>query len=342
MQKLKKYLFLGSCFLLMLVFLTSCSNDNQIAITENYAGSGGPGDFYKITLNMTDNIIEYENLTNIEDSGKESFKKINNNLSEIEKNAVYFAKLNDEILIVGDTTANDEEGLLTAVKEIKTEYGNDIDGTYNVATSLEGWVGTVEINTSKKLIDVKLDTNYSGSFGDNSSEEEILDNLDYAYNDNYDAIEIIESETFKHYGVFINNEIGIFDSYMWENNDWVGDGMFILVKQDNNVELSEYAGDYYSVDKDGTVKPFNFNYDSNLEELEITIDGKKIDYETISSSDELKNLPGVFEFEIQDEDTGKFETHRAIFLPGKAIVVAYEGIEGQEGSAGLFVGIKAE
>ena len=340
MQKLKKYLFLGSCFLLTLVFLTSCSNDNQIAITENYAGSGGPGDFYKITLNMTDNIIEYENLTNIEDSGKESFKKINNNLFEIEKNAVYFAKLNDEILIVGDETANDEEGLLTAVKEIKTEYGNDIDGTYNVATSLEGWVGIVEIDATNNKLNVQLDTNYSGSFGDNSSEEEILDNLDYAYNDNYDAIEIIESETFKHYGVFINNEIGIFDSYMWENNDWVGDGMFILVKQDNNVELSEYAGDYYSVDKDGTVIPFNLNYNSNLEELEIYLADEKI--ETISSSDELKNLPGVFEFEIQDEDTGKFETHRAIFLPGKAIVVAYEGIEGQEGSAGLFVGIKAE
>ncbi len=82
------------------------------------------------------------------------------------------------------------------------------------------------------------------------------------------------------------------------------------------------------------------NYNSNLEELEIYLADEKI--ETISSSDELKNLPGVFEFEIQDEDTGKFETHRAIFLPGKAIVVAYEGIEGQEGSAGLFVGIKAE
>ena len=334
MQKLKKYLFLGSCFLLLVLFLASCSNDSQVTITENFAGSGGPGDFYKITLNMTDNTIEYDNLTTSE-SGKESFVLKNNNLYEIEKDKVYFTKLNDEILIVGDTTGSDEEGLLTAVKERKTDYGNDIDGIYNVATSLEGWVGIVEIDTANNKVNVELDTNY-----DDSAFEEILTGMDYSYNSKHGAIEINESKDFRHFGVFINNEIGIFDSYMWENEKWIGDGMFILVKQDNNVDLSEYAGDYYSVDKNGEVIPFNLNYDTNSEELEISIAGNKIDYETISASHELPNLAGVFEFEIKDDETGSLEKHRAIFLPGKAMVVAYEGIDGN--SPGLFVGIKAD
>ncbi|MGM0438286.1 MAG: hypothetical protein ACQEQD_08430 [Bacillota bacterium] len=335
MQKLKKYLFLGSFFLLLVVFLASCSNDSQITITENFAGSGGPGDFYKITLNMTDYIIEYDNLT-INESGKESFKKINNNLYEIEKDAVYFAKLNDEILIVGDTTGNDEEGLLTAVKERKTEYANDIDGIYNVATSLEGWVGIVEIDTANNKVNVEIDTNY-----DDSAFEEILTDMDYSYNSKHDAIEINENESFRHFGVFIDNEIGIFDSYMWDNNDWVGDGMFILVKQDTNVDLSNYAGDYYSVDKDGTVIPFKLNYNSDSEELEISVEGEPTGT-SISADNELTNIPGVFEFEIKDDETGSLEKHRAIFLPGKAMVVAYEGFEGEDGSPGLFVGIKAD
>ena len=342
MKRLKKILFLGSILFLAVVFLSSCSNDNQITITEKFEGSGGPGDFYKIGLNLTDNIIEYNNLTTNE-SGTEKFKKINNNLYEIEKDAVYFAKLSDEILIVGDTTGNDEEGLLTAVKETKTNYGDDIDGVYNVATSMEGWVGTVEIDATNKLIDVKLDTNYSKSFGDNPEEVEILNDLSYSYNDTYDAIEINESETFRHFGVFINNEIGIFDSYMWEEstNKWVGDGMFILVKQDNNFDLSKYVGNYYSVDKDGSVIRFNLDYNTNSEELEISVDENEEIIETISASDELTNIiPGVFEFEIVDDESGLSETHRAIFLPGKAMVVAYEGIDSN--SPGLFVGIQAD
>ena len=341
MKKYKKYNVIFLIFMIsILLFGCESNSTNNMKIVENFAGSGGPGDFYKIKLNMTDKTITYNNLTTGE-GGKETYVEYENNLFKI-NNTTYFAKLNDEIAVVGDEDMPEGEGLMTVLKDTKSAYGDEIGGIYNVATSAEGWVGTVEINPDSKTLDVKLDIDYNGSFApydeSNGFEQETLPTLDYEYNNEYDAIEIIESDDFKHYGVFVNNQIGVFDSYMWNSNEqnWDGDGMFVLVKQDNNVELSDYEGDYYAVDIDGTVDSYSLKYNSGI--LDIYYNGVYSE-QSVSTQDE--KFPGVFEFTFDDEP------HRMMVLPGKAMVVAYKGIKEQGTDnyitpPGLFVGVKSD
>ncbi|MGM0409585.1 MAG: hypothetical protein ACQEQF_02385 [Bacillota bacterium] len=315
--------------------LASCSNNNFLSNEqiESFSGSGGPGDFYQVDINLKEKTLEYNNLTTNQ-SGKESFTEINNNLYKIDSTTV-FTKLNDEILIVGDSSIG-EENLIVALKEINNNYGEDISGTYNVVTSAEGWTGEIEIDGVNKELEVKLDIDYDGEFAPYQSgegfDQETLPIMEYSYKSEYKAIEIIESEHFRHYGVFVNNEIAIFDSYMYDNGDWVGDGMFVLIKQDNDVDLSNYEGNYYAFDKDGSQDNFALVSNDN-NGLDIYYNGENSG-ETISSENEKFN--GIFEFEFNEE------RHRMVVLPNKAMVVAYEGKKGDEDSSGLFVGIYAD
>lgn len=313
--------------------LSSCSNNDFLADRniESFSGSGGPGDFYEVDLNLDDNTLEYRNKTTGE-SGKESYTKINNNLYKIDATTV-FSKLNDEILIVGDSSEGDEN-LIVALKKNNSNYGEEISGTYNVVTSAEGWAGVIEIDGVNNEVDVKLDMDYDGEFDLYDSElgfdQETLPTMEYSYNSEYKAIEIIESKQFRHYGVFVNNEIGIFDSYMYDNGEWVGDGMFVLIKEDNNVDLSNYEGNYYAFDKDGSQDNYRLELNAN-NGLNIYYNGEITDG-TISSENEKFN--GIFEFEFSGE------SHRMIVLPNKAMVVAYEGVPaGDEDSCGLFIGV---
>ena len=86
----------------------------------------------------------------------------------------------------------------------------------------------------------------------------------------------------------------------------------------------------------------NFIY-TNLGKLEIQRD------QMLQCIDTLENTLNpekfiIVEFTNHELSAALFkienEKHRAIFLPGKAMVVAYEGINGN--SPGLFVGIKAD
>lgn len=333
----KKFkVFIGISLIFVLgIMLGGCESNptNGWDIVENFTGSGGPGDFYKVEINISDKTLEYDNLTTGENS-QENFVEQSSNLFKID-DTTYFAKLNDEIIVIGDESMDDGEGLMTALKETESDYGEEIGGIYNVATSAEGWVGTVEIKPDKNEVEVKLDTDYNGSFDpyDESKgfEQETLPTMSYTYNEAYSAIEINESEKFKHYGVFADDQLGVFDSYMWDETagDWIGDGMFVLVKQDSNVDLAEYVGDYFAVDIDGTINSFGFVYESGV--LEIIYEGNPTGV-TIDSTNEV--LPGVFEFDFDGE------AHRMIVLPGKAMVVAYEGIAGD--GKGIFVGVKAD
>ncbi len=341
MKKYKMFFGLFVIFMITILLLGCESNSTgNMEIIENFAGSGGPGDFYKIELNMTDKTITYNNLTT-GDSGKETYVEYENNLFKI-NNTTYFVKLNDEITVVGDEGMPEGEGLMTVLKETKSEYGDEIGGIFNVATSAEGWVGTIEINPDTKTVNVKLDIDYNGSFTSYDASEgfdqETLPTMTYEYNNEYGAIEIIESDIFKHYGVFVNNQLGVFDSYMWNSTEqkWDGDGMFVLVKQDKDVDLADYEGDYYAVDIDGTVDSYSLQYNSGV--LDIYYNGVNSG-KSISTQDE--KFSGIFEFTFDNEP------HRMMVLPGKAMVVVYKGIKEQGtdnyiSPPGLFVGVKSD
>ena len=75
----------------------------------------------------------------------------------------------------------------------------------------------------------------------------------FEYDDLYKAVKIIESDTFQHYGVFLDGEIGVFDSYMYEAGSWTGDGMSILVEQSSEINYSDFDGVYNFIDVDSDI-----------------------------------------------------------------------------------------
>jgi len=331
--------------LIILILLTvslitvACSNNsnNDIAtITEEYAGSGGPGDFYEVNLNLTDQSYSFRNLTKQSDEGNGNFDLV----SKTGSTAVYrldtgdpFVKLSDNMIVVANKDSKSGERLTVALKKSDENFGNLIDGTYNLATSMEGAIGEVIVKSDTNTVDIYLDMDgdglYTGKFDD------ILEDLPYSYNENYNAIELIESEEFKHYGVYYNDEIAVWDSYTWDEieGSWTGDGMSVMVKQDTSVNLADYEGEYYFIEVDGENGAFELVY--NDPDLEIKYEGETV--VSINKTDHLDDR-GILTFNADFGD-GEFIWHM-MALPGNAIVISSTDIDAFEGDGGIVVGIK--
>jgi len=319
----------------------ACSNNiiENLAIKEKYAGSGGPGDFYKVDINLTDMSYSFRNLTQQSDEGNGTFNVVNKTGST----AVYrldtgdiFVKLSDSMLVVANNDSNPGERLTVALKESNQEFGNLIEGTYNIATSMEGAVGEVIVNTDSNTVDIYLDMN-----GDNDYEdpEEKYENLSYFYNSTYNAIELKESNLFKHYGVYYNNELAVWDSYFWDNGSWTGDGMSVMVKQDKTVNLNEYEGAYYFIDVDGDYGSFELiNIGVNEPNLDMRVAGVSIGVSLTQSNIDSRGIIN-FKADLANND-GTDEQWHMMALPGSAIILSSTDDNAFGGDGGIVVGIK--
>ncbi|HLV10291.1 MAG TPA: hypothetical protein VKY40_08785 [Halanaerobiales bacterium] len=311
-------------------------------IVYRYSGSIGVGDFVMVEINLTAQTYKFENLIT-GDTGSGDFQDYSNTFYAItsgELSGNYFTFLADQILVVSVAEAEEGQRLIAALREIDSPYGDAIKGTYNLATSLEGWVGVVEIDTLNNQVDVKLDMDGDGDYDDEfEGEPEDLPLMDYTFNEDYKAIEIIEDEEFRHYGIFLNNDIGIFDSYVWDETaeDWTGDGMFVLVKQPDSVNLADYAGEYTYIDVDASFGTFKLIEEG--EGLKFIVDNE--DTGIIFEQENIED--GVIKFEadlLGDQEEPSEQTWYFIFLPGQVLVAASSHEEAFGGDlGGIAIGI---
>lgn len=248
--KLKNYLLLGIIILALLSF-TACDSGSDSDLVYHYNGSIGVGDFISIDLNLSQNRLSYENRITGEKGGSD-FTQLSNGMYSMGSDL--FMTLDDQVLIATDADGEEGEQLITTLKEVNSPYGSEILGKYNIITSLEGAKGTVDIKN-----DSKLDITFEDSA--------LLDlfDLDYSYNSAFKAIEIVEEGadgSFRHYGVFLDGEIGVFDSYWKEIPEapWQGDGMSILVREDSSIELEDFVGEYTYIDVDSDSGSFELEY----------------------------------------------------------------------------------
>lgn len=330
------------------LILSGCgSNSNGVIrndIVYEYAGSIGVGDFIDVEINKTDKTYQYTNLIT-DESGSGTFTSINDNFYEMD-NGNRFAMIDDQMLLVSVDEEAPGQRLIAALKKANHAYGSEIAGTYNVATSLEGWVGEVTItpdgtDPSTGTVDVKLDINSDGDYVDTvDGDPEDMPGLSYSFDENYHAIKIIESNEFRHFGVFLNNQVGIFDSYMWDGTDWTGDGMFILVKQDTALNLSDYVGEYTYIDVDADYGVFELVVDGT--DLRLWVDGEDTGI-TFSSTD-LNDGNGVVGFDADFvEPEGTTEYWNFVFLPGQVIIAASsDDVTFEDNDGGFAVGVKTD
>lgn len=120
-----------------LLVLSGCSSDNDgdgnidndIEVIENFVGSGGPGDFYSITFNMTDKRYSYKNLTTNSESGSGTFENIsaagNSGVFRLDTNDL-MVKLEDEIVVVADGSSDPGERITVALEKPVSPYGTNI------------------------------------------------------------------------------------------------------------------------------------------------------------------------------------------------------------------------
>lgn len=339
----------------LMLILSGCESGSNGELSDvkdvrRFAGSVGPGDFINIEVNVTDKYIDYEvtdlGLESDPETGRvdfiepgSSFYQMQN--ADIEEAKDLFLMLGDDVLISTDkdSDGNDTgEEILTALKEMNSSDVNDISGKYNIITSLEGAPGVVTFN-SDGTVDIGIDLNGDGD--PNSSPDESFSS-DYSYNDNYKAIEIIEIDSrfssFKHYGVFLDGEVGIFDSYISadEGTNWDGDGMSILVKQNSSSQLSDFAGSYDFIDVDGDNGEISISVDTSESTIQITDpEGETTPPITVSYYEEGNNT-GLWSF-TYDMSGNEFEELWTMMLfekDGEEILVV--GVTADDEEEGLF------
>ena len=326
-----------------LLLLTACSgsssNDSQdLDIIEQFAGSGGPGDFYRVTLNMTDQEYSHENLTTGSDTGSGEFEVINSSgdsgIFRLDTNDL-FVKLQDEIIVVADSTSDPGERITVALKETDSAYNDDITGTYNLVTSMEGAVGQAVIDGTTKTADIYLDMNGDSDYND--AEEQLLD-LSYDFNETYKAIELVESDLFKHYGVFIDNTISVWDSYYWNGSNWQGDGMALMLKQPDTVNLADYVGQYNYIDVDGYSGSFSLTDIGTSEiELKLSVDGE------VTITNDNVDSQGIIHFTADFvEPFGTTENWSLMVLPNKAMIISSTDTNAFSGDGGFAVAVKEQ
>lgn len=337
---LKKFLlFVFSLSLLLILVGCSSGDDNDIDVIENFAGSGGPGDFYRVTINMTDQKYSYENLTTGSESGNGNFDSIDSSggsgVFRLDTGDI-FVKLQDEIVVLADSSGDPGERITVALEETNNAYNEDISGTYNLATSMEGAVGQVEIDATAKEADIYLDLNGDGDYQD--AEEKLL-NLPYEFNEDYKAIELIESNSFKHYGVFVDNDISVWDSYYWNGSEWQGDGMSVMIRQPDSVNLADYVGEYNYIDVDGYHGSFKLTDVGTSEViLDLSVDGEDTGV-TLTSSNVDSN--GIIRFSADFvEPYDSLEEWSLMVLPNRAMIISSTDDTAFNGDGGFAVGIK--
>ena len=326
----------------VVIILSGCDRGNILGedLVYKYSGSIGVGDFVDVEINLSDKTYKFTNRITAE-SGSGSFRKINNSFYEItggDLTGNKFTILADQILIVSVNEAKEGERLITALKRADKPYGAEIGGSYNVATSLEGWVGMVTINPADSSVEVKLDKNSDGDYDDAN---ETYPPMSYTFDQEFNAIKIIEDDEFRHFGVFLNNDVGIFDCYMWDGTDWVGDGMFVMVKQQSDsVNLLDYAGKYTYIDVDADYGTFELISEGDT--LSFLADGE--DTGLTISQDNVVGGVISFEANLAGAEDGTKQTWNFVFLPGQVIIVASsdEIAFGGEGDGGFAIGIKTD
>ena len=328
------------CLLLSVgIFLSGCDRGNVLGqdLVYNYSGSIGVGDFVDVEINLTEKTYKFTNRITA-DSDYGTFRKINNSFYEITGGNLtgnMFTILDDQVLIASVNEAEEGEKLITALKRVNKPYGDEIGGSYNVATSLEGWVGMVTINPADSSVEVKLDKNSDGDYDD---KDEAYPPMSYTFDQEFNAIKIVEDNEFRHFGVFLNNDVGIFDCYMWDGTDWTGDGMFVLVKQQSGpVNLLDYAGKYTYIDVDADYGTFELVPAGDT--LSFLADGE--DTGLIFSQADVVDGVISFDANLAGAEDGT-QTWNFVFLPGQVIIVASsdEIAFGGEGG-GFAIGIKS-
>ncbi|MFN2340857.1 MAG: hypothetical protein ABR547_06265 [Halanaerobium sp.] len=348
--------------LALMVILSGCESGGELSDVKDvrkFAGSVGPGDFINIEVNVTDKYLDYE----VRDLGLGSEPEIGR-IDFTEPGSTFYVLDNDDkFLMLGSdvliATDKDEDGLdtgeeiLTALKEMDSNDANEISGKYNIITSLEGAPGIVDFNSNGEA-DIQIDLNGNGSYND--PEEGFI--ADYSYNENYKALEIIEDDqAFKHYGIFLDGEIGIFDSYASEDNgsSWEGDGMSILVKQNSLFELIDFAGTYDYIDVDGYNGEITISVDADNIEITYTSDEAPGGTETtepipVSYYEEDNTGLWSFSYDMNGNEDDELWTMMLFEKDGEEILVLgvtedskEEGLfgwDGDESNGGMVLGVK--
>jgi len=357
--------------LALMVILSGCESGSSGELSDVkdvriFAGSVGPGDFINIEVNVTDGYLDYEvkALTNpsvIVEQDRIGFSKPGSDFYVMD-NDDRFLMLGDEVLIATDKAVDEDTGeeIITALKEMDSNEANQISGKYNIITSLEGAPGIVDFQ-SGGIVEIKIDLDGNGSY----SEDEESFTADYSYKDDYKALEIIENNNglFKHYGVFLDGDIGIFDSYVENDSGSLeGDGMSILVKQNLDSQLSDFAGTYNFIDVDGYNGEISIsiNNDNTIDLTFLTDDDSGTErVGPVSNFDENTN-PGLWSFRTDMSGNGSEELWTMMLFEkvGKEILIVgvtedggtineaedkYDGLfgwDGDESHGGMIIGVK--
>ena len=350
--------------LALMVILSGCESGSEVSDYKDvrrFAGSVGPGDFINVEVNVTEGYLDYEvrdlsNSSPTVDPVRIEFSKPGSDFYVMD-NGDRFLMLGDEVLIATDKDFDDNgdeidtgEEFITALKEMNSNDLSEYIGKYNIITSLEGAPGTVELK-SDGFAYIWIDLNGDKNIDDTDDENDEYFSSEYEYDSTYKAIRIIENDKFKHYGVFLDGKIGIFDSYMYDAGSWTGDGMSILVEQNSSSELNDFAGTYDFIDVDG------YNGQISIEVINDTIkitdpENNTTDPITVSYFEENNNT-GLWSFEAalsEKNDLVELWTMMIFEKDGNEILVIGStededgdgmfGIDGDESHGGMIIGVK--
>lgn len=275
----------------------------------HYAGGGAPGDFYQLTANMTKNTISFKNMVTGE-SGTLTFQKVSPGVYQ-DSDGDLFVMIPNQMVVTAV-----EGQLIVALKEPDEPYGAEIGGDYYYA-DLWGEVGTANVDTAEKII--------TSSYGDD---------LTYQYNPEYKAIEFTDELNLdKGYGIYLNNEVSVWDLYWREfaDDDFEPGGIVVLVRQGSNYDPANYAGTYYFLDREGDYGKFKIEATTAgidrivlyEEEEDIIVPGSQIN----DSGD------GHISFEADLVGADEPQEWNLLILPGKVLIIACEAEEayGEEG-----------
>jgi len=277
----------------------------------HYAGGGSPGDFYQLTANMTKNTISYKNMV-ANESGTLTFQKVSPGVYQ-DSDGDLFIMIPNQMVVMAV-----EGELIVALKEPDQPYGDEIGGDYYYA-DLWGEVGTATVDTVNKII--------SSSYGDD---------LNYQYNTEYKAIEFSdESQLEKGYGIYLNNDVSVWDLYWreFDTDEYEPGGIVVLVRRDNSYNPVDYAGTYHYLDREGDYGTFKIEATTaGIDEIVIYEEEGSI---IVPESKINDHGDGRITFTYDLVDVGTEQEWNLLILPGKALVIACEAEEAYEGEGGL-------
>jgi len=337
--------------LAVMIILSGCesgSSGDSADVVYNFAGSVGKGDFINVEVNMSDKYLNYavKPLYDPEDvsEGTYYFEDNGGNFYSMNEDKDHFFMINNEILIATDSSGQGGEQIITALSETKSDYGSEIQKTYNIITSLEGNWGTVDIQSDKVFVEL-----YDGSEKGDTGSENL--EMNYSFDDSVGALKLVEdTDQFMHYGVFLDDKIAVFDSY-WIDIDagaseWSGDGMSILVEQNNTQNLFELSGDYKFIDVDGEIGNIIISADSETS-MSLTIKVTEGEFND-NNITEIENESGLYTFR-SDIGGGDHEDWSMMLVPDKDKKILILGTKdpnvlgaGNPGDedGGIFIGIE--